>query len=353
MPTPSLETGPLTQSEPVPAEGTTEAVPEGKGNLLPLREGQIDPSKTVGGQAVIEGVMMRAPTAWSVAVRQPDGGIVAKRNELTKLSERNRWARVPFIRGIFVLGESLTLGFKALSWSAQVATEEEEKPLTGAQIGWTMALAFAFFAGVFILLPAFAADFVSNDSDLLFSVIEGVIRLVLFVGYIWLIGRSAEIARVFEYHGAEHMSIHAYEAGEPLSIESVRRYPPEHPRCGTSFLLIVVLGSIILFTFLGQPGLVFLVVSRIVGIPIIAGFAYELLRWSGTRPDGRLAAVLARPGIWLQKLTTSIPAEDQIEVAISSLVVALNDEQFADVESRGDLPSTAIDVREAAQVGGL
>jgi uncharacterized protein YqhQ len=254
---------------------------------------------------------------------------------------------------MFVLGESLTLGFKALSWSAQVATEEEEKPLSGAQIGWTMALAFAFFAGVFILLPAFAAGAVSSDSDLLFSVIEGAIRLVLFVGYIWLIGRSAEIARVFEYHGAEHMSIHAYEAGEPLSIDSVRRYPPEHPRCGTSFLLIVVLGSIILFTFLGQPGILFLIVSRLVGIPIIAGLAYELLRWSGTRPDGRAAAALARPGIWLQKLTTSVPSPDQVEVAISSLVVALNDEQFADVSSRGGLPQTATQVREAARVGGL
>ena len=216
-----------------------------------------------------------------------------------------------------------------------------------------MALAFAFFAGVFILLPAFAAGFVSNDSDLLFSVIEGIIRLVLFVGYIWLIGRSAEIARVFEYHGAEHMSIHAYEAGESLSIESVRRYPPEHPRCGTSFLLIVVLGSIVLFTFLGQPGIVWLVISRLVGIPVIAGMAYELLRWSGIRPDGRMAMWLARPGIWLQKLTTATPAEDQIEVAISSLVVALNDEQFADVSSRGGLPATATEVREAARVGDL
>lgn len=297
--------------------------------------------------------MMRAPTAWSVAVRQPDGGITARRNDLTRLSERNRWARIPFIRGIFVLGESLTLGFKALSWSAQVATEEEEKPLTGAQIGWTMLLAFVFFAGIFILLPAFAAGAVSSDSDLLFSTIEGVIRLVLFVGYIWLIGRSAEIARVFEYHGAEHMSIHAYEAGEPLNVTSVGRYPPEHPRCGTSFLLIVVLGSIILFTFLGQPGILFLVVSRLLGIPIIAGLAYELLRWSGTRPDGRFAAFLAKPGIWLQKLTTSEPSADQIEVAISSLVVALNDDQFADISSRGDLPPSAIEVREAARVGGL
>lgn len=315
------------------------------------RESRIDPATTVGGQAVIEGVMMRAPTAWSVAVRQPDGGITARRNDLTRLAERNRWARVPFVRGMFVLGESLTLGFKALSWSAQVATEEEEKPLTGAQIGWTMLLAFAFFAGVFILLPALAADAVSNDSDLLFSVIEGGIRLALFVGYIWLIGRSKEIARVFEYHGAEHMSIHAYEAGDPLTIEAVSKYPPEHPRCGTSFLLIVVLGSIILFTFLGQPGLPFLIVSRLVGIPIIAGFAYELLRWSGTRPDGWLAGFLAKPGIWLQKLTTSVPAEDQIEVAISSLVVALNDEQFADVSSRGHLPATAIRVREEARTG--
>lgn len=295
--------------------------------------------------------MMRAPSAWSVAVRQPDGTIAARRNDLPRLSERNRWARVPLIRGMFVLAESLTLGFKALSWSAQVATEEEEKPLTGAQIGWTMALAFAFFAGVFIILPALAAEVVSRDSDFWFSVVEGVIRLALFVGYIWLIGRSKEIARVFEYHGAEHMSIHAYEAGEPLSIQSVGRFPPEHPRCGTSFLLIVILGSIILFTFLGQPGILFLVVSRLVGIPLIAGLAYELLRWSGTRPDGWLANVLARPGIWLQKLTTAVPADDQIEVAISSLVVALNEEQFADVSSRGSLPPTAIEVREAARTG--
>ncbi len=296
---------------------------------------------------------MRAPSAWSVAVRQPDGGITARRNDLTRLSERNRWARVPFIRGMFVLGESLTLGFKALSWSAQVATEEEEKPLTGAQIGLTMALAFAFFAGVFILLPALAADLVSDDSDLLFSVVEGVIRLALFIGYIWLIGRSKDIARVFEYHGAEHMSIHAYEAGDPLNVNSVGRYPPEHPRCGTSFLLIVVLGSIILFTFLGQPDLWFLIVSRLVGIPIIAGLAYELLRWSGTRPDGWLASALAKPGIWLQKLTTAVPDEDQIEVAISSLVVALNEEQLADVVSRGDLFEPALQVREAARTGDL
>ena len=339
---------PLTQSDsPVPVEDGRSTFPNGESaNVLPDREGRIDPAKTVGGQAVLEGVMMRAPAAWSVAVRQTDGEIVARRDELNRLTERNRWARVLFIRGIFVLGESLTLGFKALSWSAQKATDEEEEPLTGAQIGWTMALAFVFFAGVFIILPALAAGVVTDDSNVLFSVIEGVLRLALFIGYIWVIGRSKEIARVFEYHGAEHMSIHAYEAEQPLSIESVARYRPEHPRCGTSFLLIVVLGSIIAFSFLGSHGLAFIVASRLIGIPIIAGIAYELLRWSGTRPDGRLAHWLALPGIWLQKLTTSVPDESQIEVAISSLVVALDDETYQEVVQRGAVPDAAVTARQ-------
>jgi len=293
--------------------------------------------------------MMRAPGAWSVAVRQPDGQIIVRRDELARLSERNRWARVPLVRGIMVLGESLSLGFKALSWSAQKATDEEEKPITGAQIGWTMTLALTFFAGVFILLPAFAAGLVANDSGIVFNIAEGLLRLSMFIGYIWLIGRSKEIARVFEYHGAEHMSIHAFEAGEPLSVESVVRYRPEHPRCGTSFLLIVVLGSIIFFTFFGVPsGILFLVVSRLIGIPIIAGFAYELLRWSGTRPGGGFARVLAAPGIWLQKLTTAVPDESQIEVAISSLMVALDIDSAREVVDRGGVPAVAISARDDA-----
>jgi uncharacterized protein YqhQ len=289
--------------------------------------------------------MMRAPGAWSVAVRQPDQTIVARRDVLGRLAERNRAARIPLLRGIVVLWESLSLGFRALSWSAEKASGEEEEPLTRAQIGWTMTLAFVLFAGIFILLPALAAGVVAGESGIVFNVIEGVARLVLFVGYIWVIGRSSEIGRVFEYHGAEHMSIHAYEAGEPLSIESVRRYPPEHPRCGTSFLLIVVLGSIILFTFFGVPGWPFLIASRLLGIPVIAGFAYELLRWSGTRSSGLLARALAKPGVWLQKLTTRVPDESQIEVAISSLVVALDDEMVDDVIGRGGVLESALEVR--------
>ncbi|HEY6627797.1 MAG TPA: DUF1385 domain-containing protein [Acidimicrobiia bacterium] len=306
----------------------------------------IDPAKTVGGQAVIEGVMMRAPGAWSVAVRQPDSTITARREPLARLSERNRAARIPFVRGVLILWESLSLGFRALSWSAEKASGEEEEPLTSSQIGWTMVVAVVLFAGLFIVLPAIAAGFISGDSGILFNVVEGLLRLGLFVGYIWAIGRSAEIGRVFEYHGAEHMSIHAYEAGEPLSVESVRRYPPEHPRCGTSFLLIVVLGSIIFFSFFGRPGWAFLIATRLIGIPLIAGVAYELLRWSGTR-GGWLASALAAPGIWLQKLTTRVPDESQIEVAISSLVVALDDATLEEVTARGGIPESALAVRRS------
>lgn len=289
--------------------------------------------------------MMRAPTAWSVAVRQPDTGITVRRDELPRLSSRNRLARVPLVRGILVLLESLSLGFRALSWSAQKAAGEEEEPLSRLEIGATMGIAFVIFAGLFILLPAGAADLVSGDNDFMFGAVEGVLRLFIFIGYIWAIGRSKEIARVFEFHGAEHMSIWAYEAGEPLSIDSVRRYPPEHPRCGTSFLMIVVLGSILAFSFLGQHGWLFLVVSRLLGIPIIAGASYELIRFSGLRGGGALARALAAPGLWLQKLTTRTPADDQIEVAISSLVVALDDDLFEEVNGRGGVPVAAIEAR--------
>lgn len=309
----------------------------------------IDPSTTVGGQAVIEGVMMRAPGAWAVAVRRPDGVVEAIRRDLPRLSTRSVAARIPFIRGIMVLGESLSLGFRALSWSAQKAVdEEEEEPLTGRQIAVSMTIALTFFLAVFILVPAFIARFTFGDSALVFNIVEGAVRLALFIGYIWAIGRSKEIARVFEFHGAEHMTIHAYEAGEPLTIESVARYDPEHPRCGTSFLLIVILGSIVFFSLVHQPGIVWLLISRIVGIPIIAGLAYELLRFSGLGRVSWLASGLAAPGLWLQKLTTNRPAEDQIEVAIASMVTALDQETVEEVLSRGAVPVSAITAREGA-----
>jgi uncharacterized protein YqhQ len=307
--------------------------------------GSIDPAQSVGGQAVLEGVMMRAPTAWAVAVRRPDGEIEAQRHELPKLSSRSKWAKVPFVRGMLVLGESLTLGFRALSWSAQKSVGEDEEELSRLEIVGSLSIAMVLFVGLFIVLPAAAANLMVGESDATFVVLEAVIRLGLFVAYIWLLGRSKEIRRVFQYHGAEHMSIHAYENGEPLSVESVKRYRPEHPRCGTSFLLIVILLAIVVFTLVGRPSWPWLVGSRVLGIPLIAGMSYELLRWSGTHSSDRFAAILATPGMWLQRLTTGVPEEPMIEVAVTSLLSALNAEQVDEVISRGSVPDTAVRAR--------
>ena len=284
---------------------------------------------------------MRAPSGWAVAVRTPSGVIEAEKHELPKLSSRSRWAKVPLVRGILVLGESLTLGFRALSWSAQKSVGEDEKELSKLEIAGSMLLAFVLFAGLFIVAPAAVANLISGESEVVFAVLEAVIRVVIFVGYIWLLGRSAEIRRVFQYHGAEHMSIHAFEAGQPLSVESVKRYDPEHPRCGTSFLLLVIAISIILFTFVGRPDWPLLVASRIIGIPLVAGISYEILKWSGTNGGDRLASVLAAPGLWLQKLTTGRPDDSMIEVAITSLLSALSDDLVQEVMQRGGVPQVA------------
>lgn len=285
--------------------------------------------------------MMRAPSGWAVAVRTPSGAIEAQRHELPRLSSRSRWAKVPFVRGFLVLGESLTLGFRALSWSAQKSVGEDEKELTKLEIAGSMALAFLLFAGLFIVAPAAVANLVSGESEVVFATLEAVIRIIIFVGYIWLLGRSEEIRRVFQYHGAEHMSIHAFEAGQPLSVESVRRYQPEHPRCGTSFLLLVIVISIVLFTFVGRPDWPLLVASRIIGIPLVAGVSYEILKWSGTNGGDRMAAILAAPGLWLQKLTTGRPEDPMIEVAITSLLSALSDDLVEEVFARGGVPQVA------------
>jgi len=289
--------------------------------------------------------MMRAPSAWAVAVRRPDGVIEAQRHELPKLSSRSRWAKVPFVRGMLVLGESLTLGFRALSWSAQKSVGEDEKELSRLEIAGSLTIAMVLFAGLFIVLPAAAAHLVASESDVAFVVLEAVIRLALFIAYIWALGRSKEIRRVFQYHGAEHMSIHAYENGQPLSVESVKRYRPEHPRCGTSFLLIVILLAIVVFTLVGRPSWPWLVGSRVLGIPLIAGLSYELLRWSGTHSSERFAAILAAPGMWLQRLTTGVPEEPMIEVAVTSLLSALDEEQVDEVIARGPLPETSVQAR--------
>lgn len=306
------------------------------------------PGATVGGQAVLEGVMMRAPNGWAVAVRRPDGVIEAMSRELPRLSSRSRLAKIPFFRGIMVLVESLSLGFRALSWSAQKAGLEEEgdEEIPRWQIVATMLVAVVFAIALFALIPVFAADFLKRylgDSSIAFVVLDGVIRIALIVGYMWAISRSKEIQRVFEFHGAEHMTIHAYEAGDPLSVEAIEVYSPRHPRCGTSFLIIVGLVAFFVFLVLAELPFVWQVASRVLLIPVIAGLSYEVLKAAA---GYKWMAWASRPGIWLQRITTKQPTGDQIEVAVASLLAALDDEERQAVEARGAIAPGAL----AAQV---
>ncbi len=298
---------------------------------------------TVGGQAVIEGVMMRAPAGWAVAVRRPDGQIEAKRNELPALTTRSRAARTPFVRGILVLGESLTLGFRALSWSAEKSADEDES-VGRFQVAITMVVAVVFALGLFIFLPVLAAGFLDQffgDSSLVFVLLDGLIRLGLIVGYIWLIGRSSEIQRVFQYHGAEHKTIHAYEAGDPLEVSAIQRYSPRHPRCGTSFIVIVAMVAFVVFLALAPLDYVWQVIARLALIPVIAGISYEVLKGAAGH---RWMAWATKPGIWIQSITTNEPDDLQVEVAVASLLAALDKDSVAEVHERGPVASGALTV---------
>jgi uncharacterized protein YqhQ len=303
------------------------------------------PTFSVGGQAVLEGVMMRAPLAWAVAVRRPDGQIEAIRNPLPRLSARSRLARIPLVRGVMVLGESLTLGYRALSWSAQKAGGEDDEEISKGQIAGSMTVALIFFAALFIIAPAAAARALTRDRSFVYAAVEGLIQLGIFLGYLWLLGRSKEISRVFSYHGAEHMAIHAYEAGDPLDVDRISKYRPEHPRCGTSFLLLVMILAIIIFGLLGRLPWPWLIASRVLGIPVIAGISYEILKFSGTNQDNTVGRVLSAPGLWLQRLTTRVPQFDQIEVAVASMLSSLEEEQVAEVLARGPVPEAALSAR--------
>lgn len=285
--------------------------------------------------------MMRAPDAWAVAVRRPDGVIEAKRNELPALSSRNRLAKIPFLRGIFVLIESLQLGFRALSWSAEMSGEEEEE-IGRKEIIFTMIFAVVVAIGIFVLAPAFAANWIKDlvgGNGILFVVIDGTFRIAMIVGYIWLIGRSKEIQRVFEYHGAEHKTIHAYESGDPLDIEAIQRYSPRHPRCGTSFIIIVAMVAFVVFLTLAPLPFVWQVAARILLIPLIAGISYEVLRAAAGKA---WIAWVSQPGIWIQSITTKEPADDQVEVAIASLLAALDPLEVESVKERGAVAPAAL-----------
>ncbi len=274
---------------------------------------------TYGGQAVIEGVMMRGRNAFAIAMRAPDGHIVVHKEGLAAVY-RSRIAKIPFLRGVILLWDALGLGMKALTLSANTQTGENEK-LEGPALYLTLAVSLAIGVGLFILLPAGVgglAEHYLGWNNLAHNLLEGLMRLLLLVGYIWGIGFMPDVKRLFGYHGAEHKTINAYEAGAELTPEIVARYPIEHPRCGTAFILTFVLLSVFVHSLLGDMTIIWRLASRVLLIPVIAGIAVEYIRWTANHLDSPLVRLLIKPNLALQSLTTRQPDASMLEVAIES-----------------------------------
>jgi uncharacterized protein YqhQ len=282
-------------------------------------------AQNVGGQAVLEGVMMRGPRNWAVAVRKPDGEIAQVARSIDPLMARHWLLRLPIVRGVVALGESLAIGFRALSvsanYAAQEAAEGDEEP---QEIGrWALAFAFLVAIGFALMIfkvgPALLADLLPISNGSWFVLVEGLVRVAVFVAYLTVLSLIPSLRRVFQYHAAEHKAINAYEAGEELTPETAQRHSLIHPRCGTAFLLWVMVVGVFVYALLGRPVWYWLIVSRIVLLPVIAGIAYELIRFAGKHSDNRILMAILAPGLWLQRLTTREPSLDQLEVSIRAL----------------------------------
>jgi len=281
-----------------------------------------------GGQAVIEGVMMRGPSSRAVAVRLPEGGIAVDEKQVGSITKKYPFLKWPLLRGVVALVESLLIGIEALNYSASKALGEEEE-LSKTEIVLTIGFALALAVVLFVIVPTGAAHLLKNlfQSSLAQNLVEGALRLVVFLLYVVLIGRLEDIKRVFQYHGAEHKVINAYEAGHDLTVEKVQRFSTFHPRCGTSFLLIVLVLSIFLFASLGHQVLWWRITSRILLLPVLAGISYEALKLSAKYAENFLCRLLITPGRWLQALTTGEPDDSQVEVAISAFDAVLKESE--------------------------
>ncbi len=283
---------------------------------------------TYGGQALIEGVMMRGRNAVAIALRAPDRQIVLHTEPLSPIY-RSQWMKIPFVRGMISLWDALSLGMRALTLSANTQTGEDEK-LEGASLYLTLGFSLAIAIGLFFLAPAFLGQLSERFLHLTAwqsNLAEGVIRLALLVGYIVAVGRIPDIARVFAYHGAEHKTINAFEAGAELTPEEVARFPLEHPRCGTSFLLTLVVLSVLVFSLLGPLAIHVRLISRILMIPLLAGIAYEYIRWTANHLDHRWVQWMVAPNLALQRLTTREPSLDMLEVSIAAFCTMHEKEQ--------------------------
>jgi uncharacterized protein YqhQ len=301
-------------------------------------------SANIGGQAVLEGVMMRGPSNWAVAVRKPNGAIAEVSKTIESVMARHRIFRLPVVRGVVALGESLTIGFRALAISANYAAEEEreggpgsdvaEKELSRGAIVFAFLIAIGFAVSLFKVGPALLTDLLPIKSGTLFVLVEGAIRVTVFVVYLSLISLLPDLRRVFQYHAAEHKAINAYEAGEELTPERVQRFSLIHPRCGTAFLLWVMVIAVFVYAFFGRPAWYWLIVTRITLLPVIAGVAYELIRFAGKHTENRIVLTVLAPGLWLQRLTTREPTLEQIEVSIRALKEVLRVEGTMTPEER-------------------
>jgi uncharacterized protein YqhQ len=286
-----------------------------------------------GGQAVVEGVMMRGAGFWAIAVRKPDETIHVESHEIDSIVLRHPLLGKPFFRGVIVLGQSLAIGMRALMISANQSLEEEDR-LTPRQVALSVVLALLLFIGIFIIGPTTLFAWFEGRTEsggILTLVGEGLFRVALFVAYLWLIGRTRDIHRVFEYHGAEHKTIAAFEHGDELEAEAVNRYPKEHVRCGTNFLILVMIITIFVFTLFGTPELAWRIASRVIAVPIIAAVSYEALRLGARYPGSIWMRALMAPGLWLQRITTQQPDDSQIEVAITSFRELLRRESVAGI----------------------
>ena len=276
----------------------------------------------IGGQAVIEGVMMRSGNAWTVAVRNPDKEIVLKKERARELPKP---LKLPILRGVIALVQALSIGVSALLFSAEAAGLDEEKP-SSFSLALTVAFSFAVGIGLFLLLPLYATKLMGgllasiHESSLVFNLVDGVIRVFIFLLYVVLISMNKDIRGVFQYHGAEHKTVHAFEAGVDLTPQNVDKFSIIHPRCGTSFLIMVMLLSILVFSLIPKDwAFTYKFLSRIALMPLIAGLSYEFIKFSSKKMNNPFVRMIAMPGLWLQKLTTGVPSHDQIEVAVRAL----------------------------------
>lgn len=309
---------------------------------------------SIGGQAVIEGIMMRGPKESAIAVRKPDGEIIIEKKPINSFVAKYKINKIPFVRGVFSFVESLVEGTKALMFSAEFfdvedeqdkkkkeqMTEEElkkaeakEKKSLNFAIYASVVVALVFSVGVFMMLPTFLVglirDYVGINNNILTTLIEGITRILIFLLYVILVSKMEDIKRVFQYHGAEHKTIFCYEAGEELTVENVKKQSRLHPRCGTSFLILVMIISIILFSFISWEDKIMRIVIRLLLLPVVAGISYEVIKFAG-RHDGTFVRIISAPGMWLQKITTNEPDESQIEVAIEALKSVLTDDKNDD-----------------------